>query len=87
MRRATVQIGKIVATFDGERFASEDDATAGILNSVLNSYRQGVPIWLGSDYRPDQINNLAQDIAEQCGGRLVKAADPTGIEYPEGTIF
>lgn len=86
-RVATVQIGQIEATFDGDQFRCQDRATARMLNRLLDYGRAGAMVWTSSDYRPDLVNNVAQDIAEACGGSLIRPAPEDKREYPSDAIF
>jgi len=88
-RTATVKIGDVEATFDGETFTCADESLANILNSALTSYRAvgKRALTVEAEYWPDLLADLAEAIANHCGGELVSVDPPEDSTAPEGAIY
>lgn len=87
-RTATVKCGDAEAVYDGERFTSEDESVANVLNSALAYFMGGGRISKHNlPYEPDDFVGIARSIAEYCGGTLIAFDPPEGIEPSEDAIF
>lgn len=90
MRRiATIQVRGRQATFDGETFRSSSRSLARLLNQELAAMKFGPVLNTQAGvYRPDEVNDVARDIATAYGGTVIAEAPPIDYsQYPENAIF
>lgn len=87
-RTATVKMGEIESTFDGDAFTSADAGAARILNSALDLYRSVGRTAITDDfsYWPDTFKGMIESIAQYSSGELVSIDPPEGAEAPEGAV-